>query len=178
MSEELCTHCGTFEHLHADGACPRIVLGLVDPPNQTLPFTTPVKPKHAGGRPPGRKNNVYRPEDPRLTVAQQRAITHLIADKASHAIDDVCAYRIPKRPNVPKRSVSEAKDAALALINQQLWNLEGKADEEGLSSDEEGRVLKLLAGLNAALPKSAEGAPTKPLSEMTDEEIAALERKK
>lgn len=57
------------------------------------------------------------------------------------------------------------KDARMTLRAQ--W--EARLADEGLAPIG-ARVLKLLAGLNAALPKAAEA---KPLSEMTDEEIKA-----
>jgi len=81
--------------------------------------------------------------------------------------------RIPNRPGRPKRTVSECKQAALEMIDQSVWNLQGLAEKDGLTEYEEQRLLKLLSGLNAALPKNAEEAPID-LSKLSPDQLKAM----
>ncbi len=184
-NDEICSHCGTFEHLHVDGACPKVVSGLADPPNLDLPLADKyangipgMVGKRGPGRPKGSKSWDPDRTQVRLDGHNQKVMARALVKEASEKLAGAFEPRITKRPNVPKRSISEAKQAAFDLLNQQLWNLEGIADTIGLTESEEQRTMKIMAALNAALPKSAEEAPEKPLSEMTDEELAEYERKR
>ena len=85
--------------------------------------------------------------------------------------------RVPLRKRHPERNIKAAKEAAFQLINKMLWTLEGKVEEKGVNMDDETRALKLLAGLNAAIPKPSEELP-KPLEEMTEEELRQFLGKK
>jgi hypothetical protein len=121
--------------------------------------------KRGPGRPPG------------YTVAKMQAIrvakaqTKLVQEKiAEFGIEAVGAAREALETDAPERTVSEAKEAALKLINRMLWTREKKAERDGVNEYDEARVLKLLAGLNAALPKQAE-TPIKATSDMTEEEL-------
>ena len=141
-------------------------------PSLTYAKRKPGRPKGTGGK---TQADV---REGRLSMHNSKIFAKQVADVAQQ---NLAALVVPreyvKRQNCPQRTVSQAKDAALQLINQQLWNLEGISDTIGLTAEEENRALKLLAGLNAALPKTAEEPPPKPVSQMTDAELAALDKK-
>lgn len=77
----------------------------------------------------------------------------------------------------PDRTIAEAKDSAFKLINHLLWTLEGTAETDGVDAELEIRALRLLSGLNAALPKQQEQPKPKKVRDMTDEELEAAVRK-
>jgi phospholipase/lecithinase/hemolysin len=113
----------------------------------------------------------------RLARAKAKHMAEQMAAVGIHRIEEALQLRVDKRENCPERSVTEAKDVALRLINQQLWNLEGIAETQGFNADEEVRLLKLLAGLNAALPKAAESTPVD-ISKMDRKELEEYARNK
>lgn len=124
------------------------------------------------GRPPGSTVAVLQAQ--RVARAQARLMAEQIARDGTRAVlekfGESVDLRTPLRFDAPIRTVTQAKEAALNLINTMLWTLEQNAAERGTCPDDEARVLKLLAGLNAALPKQAE-TPNKSPDEMTEEEL-------
>lgn len=117
----------------------------------------------------------------RQAARAQRAKKALIMAKlgqvGTELLDRELDIRIPNRPGLRDRTPTELKDSALKLLNQQLWNLEGVAEKEGLTELEEARLLKLLAGFNAALPKASEKEQEKSVSEMSDEELERADKR-
>lgn len=81
--------------------------------------------------------------------------------------------RYKLRTDVPERTVSQCKEAALKLLSAQLWTLEKEAELNGLTAFDEERILALLRGFNAALPKNAEETPLD-LSKLTVEQLKAM----
>jgi len=135
------------------------------------------------GRPVGTKTGTgfeaaQRIQQMRINKATRKVVVESIVGAGIRKLDDtlIGAAMPPNRASVPERTIADLKDSALKLLNQQLWNIEGRASERELTEDEEARLLKLLAGFNAALPKAAEKPPEKPLSEMTDEELERIGR--
>lgn len=127
-----------------------------------------MEPKRRG-RPPGTGNRTH---EERVAAAIRRDTHRLVVDKmvgkGLEAVDAVLENRIPNRPGKPIRTIAQCKDDAMEMLSQQIWNLQGIAEKDGLSESEEARLLKLIAGLNAALPKPVE---KKRLEDMTDEEL-------
>jgi hypothetical protein len=132
----------------------------------------PMEPKRPRGRPVGSGGGPHEFAHARAVERNlQKEVVKKIVEKGAQLVEQVTALRLPNRANPPQRGIKECKDAALNLLNQQLWNLEGLASSEGLSEDEEARLLKLLAGFNAALPKTVEQPKAKRPEDMTDEEL-------
>ncbi len=123
--------------------------------------------KNKGGRPRGATSSMAIAQAKRVA----RARTKLVMERASEmGLEALGEVRVPLRTDAPERTVTQAKEAALKLLNSMLWTIEQRAAEHGVNEMDEARVLKLLAGLNAALPKQAEN-PAKPVDEMTEEEL-------
>lgn len=135
------------------------------------------------GRPLGSKSGkgyeaaIYRQQN-KINRATRKVVIEKIVGAGISELDKTLAPRIPNRPDMPERTIGELKDSALKLLSQQLWNLEGLAEKQGLTELEEQRLLKLLAGFNAALPKSAEMPTAKDPSQMTEEELAEAMKKR
>lgn len=118
------------------------------------------------GRPKG--STVANVQARRVAAAKVKLFSERAAEVGLEAI---AVERVKLRGDAPERTVSQAKDAALRLLNSMLWSIEKRAEECGVNEYDEARVLKLLAGLNAALPKSAETNPQKSPEEMTEDEL-------
>ncbi len=117
------------------------------------------------GRPKG--STVANVQARRVAAAKVKLVYERAAEMGLEAIAEA---RVPLASDVPDRSVSQAKEAALRLLNAALWTIEKRVESDGICEADEQRTLKLLAGLNAALPKSAEN-PQKSPEEMTEEEL-------
>jgi len=198
---EICAHCGQEEELHAPGQpcpdppkvvqcgmcmttgpiehinstpCPHLTMQQRKEQKEAEEAAKPEGERRKRGRPPGSgyAAHAYR-QGKKLSAHQEAEIRQRLAAKGLEILTKP-ETRMRNRPNPPERTIAQCKDAALKLLNQQLWNLEGLAEKEGLTEDEEARLLKLLAGVNAALPKTAELPVPKPLSEMTEDEIKAV----
>lgn len=148
------------------------------PPNPNLManVVTGRAPRNKGGRPVGSFSSTTQAQARRIARAEAKLIGEKIARDGVRATLEKFGDAQPEHPvwglrtDAPNRTVSEAKDAALKLINKMLWTLEKQAEEVGVSDQDEQRVLKLLAGLNAALPKQAE-TPNKDPKDMTEDEL-------
>jgi hypothetical protein len=103
----------------------------------------------------------------RVAAAKVKLITETAAQAG---IEAIAVARVPLAEGVPERTVTQAKEAALRLLNSMLWTLEKRVEAHGVNEYDEQRLLKLLAGFNAALPKTAE-VPIKDPSEMSEEEL-------
>jgi hypothetical protein len=128
--------------------------------------------RNKGGRPVG--STVASVQAKRIARAEAKLIGEQIAAHGTKAaldrFSEVELFRVPLRTDAPTRTITEAKEAALKLINSMLWTLEQNAILRGVCEEDEARVLKLLAGLNAALPKQAE-TPIKSPADMTEDEL-------
>jgi hypothetical protein len=172
---QICKYEGLWAHIQATG-CPH-----KEGPGSKANAIHLIAANRRRGRPPGSKSGsgyeeAQRRQQVKINRVTRKLVVEKIVGKGIAHLDQQLSPRIPNRPNVPERTIGELKDSALKLLSQQLWNLEGVAEDSGLTEDEEARLLKLLAGFNAALPKAAEKAPGKELSEMTDEELEAASR--
>jgi hypothetical protein len=196
--DEFCVHCKAFEHLHVNGECPTILT----PAEANAEKPRPGQPGHAGlknllpgdfkrkrGRPTGSKARplAQRIEEANADMTKSALRMELrreLKKQQDAAIDEAGksivqqVSRVPRNPlPLPPRDIAQCKEAAMLVINQQLWDFEGIAKERSLTEDEVTLVLKLLAGFNAALPKQAEKR-TKPIEDMDEDELRAELNKK
>lgn len=135
-------------------------------PNAVDNLVIPGRKYRAGpGRPKGSTTAFVQAK--RVAAAKVKLVTERAAELGLEAIS---AERVPLEQGAPERTVTQAKEAALRLLNSMLWTLEKRVEANGVNEYDEQRLLKLLAGLNAALPKTAE-VPIKDPSEMSEEEL-------
>ena len=141
-------------------------------PNGIDNLVTPPR-KRGPGRPPSPFSTIQNAQARRIAKAKAVLAAEISVGIGAKAMQEEFTQfpRLQLDDDAPERTPSEAKDAAFKLLNKMLWAIEKNVKLRGADETDEARVLKLLAGLNAALPKAAEA---KPLSEMTNEEIKAV----
>lgn len=191
VAPAFCATCFYGMEKHVDGKCPVNVHATPTNPFATRANGSGNASKLASGahakRADEKKGTPGRPfVDQRITQEARHArklerikrkmIVETVVGKGMSVLDDAMKIRTPVRQGAPERTVAECKDAALRMLSAQLWTLEGRQSDEGLTEEEEARVIKLLAGFNAALPKQAEKPAPKGVDQMTEEELAAVAR--